>query len=157
MEQPELLKEKLEALVNEAITDAPDHFLVDIKLLPNKRIQVFVDAETGIKIEKCVQISRSVEKVLDEEKWIGEDYNLEVSSPGMDSPLKVFRQFKRRIGREVEVLLTNGIRHEGILKAANEQQLVLEKTIKINKKESAIETLEIPFAEIKHTKLILNF
>jgi ribosome maturation factor RimP len=75
----------------------------------------------------------------------------------MDSPLKVFRQFKRRIGREVEVLLTNGIRHEGILKAANEQQLVLEKTIKINKKESATETLEIPFAEIKHTKLILNF
>lgn len=157
MENTELLKEKMEALVNSAIADAPDHFLVEVKILPNKKIQVFVDAETGIKIEKCVQISRAVEKVLDEEKWFGEDYNLEVSSPGMDSPLKVFKQYKRRIGREVEVLLTTGVRYEGILKAANEQGLTLEKTIKLNKKESITETLEFPFTDIKHTKLILNF
>ncbi len=157
MEHTELLKEKLEALVNEAIADAPDHFLVEVKILPHKKVQVFADADNGIKIEKCVQISRFVEKVLDEEKWLGEDYTLEVSSPGMDSPLKVFRQYKRRIGREIEVLLATGVRHEGILKAADEENLIIEQTIKINKKESVTETLELPFADIKHTKLILNF
>jgi len=157
MEHTELLKEKLEALVNEAIADAVDHFLVEVKILPNKKVQVFVDADNGIKIERCVKISRFVEKVLDEEKWLGEDYTLEVSSPGMDSPLKVFRQYKRRIGREIEVLLTTGVRHEGILKAANEEKLTVEQTIKISKKELVTETFEFPFADIKHTKLILNF
>ena len=157
MEHTELLKEKFEALVNEAIADAPDHFLVEVKILPHKKVQVFVDADNGIKIEKCVKISRFVEKVLDEEKWLGEDYTLEVSSPGMDSPLKVFRQYKRRIGREIEVLLNTGVRHEGILKSATEEKLTIEQTIKINKKEAETETLEFPFADIKHTKLILNF
>jgi ribosome maturation factor RimP len=157
MENTELLKEKMESLVNGIIADSPDHFLVEVKLLPKKKIQVFVDAETGIKIEKCVQISRALEKVLDEEKWFGDDYNLEVSSPGMDSPLKVLRQFKRRIGREVEVLLNSGVKHEGVLKEANELSLTLEKTIKLNKKESVTETHEFLFSDIKHTKLILNF
>lgn len=157
MENIELLKEKMELLVNNTIADSPDHFLVEVKLLPKKKIQVFVDSETGIKIEKCAQISRALEKVLDEEKWFGDDYNLEVSSPGMDSPLKVLRQYKRRIGREVEVLLNSGVKHEGVLKDANEQGLTIEKTIKLNKKESVTETHKFLFAEIKHTKLILNF
>src|SRR5690606_29051280 len=157
MKTPELLKEMVEREVSKILADTPDHFLVEVKLLPHNKIQVFADADTGIKIEKCVRISRALEQVLDTEKWLGEDYTLEVSSPGMDAPLKVLRQFNRRIGREVEVLKHDGVKAEGILTGVDENRLTLETQKKINKKEIVTETVSIPFTEIKHTKLKLNF
>ncbi len=157
MKTPELLKEMVEREVSKILADTPDHFLVEVKLLPHNKIQVFADADTGIKIEKCVRISRALEQVLDTEKWLGEDYTLEVSSPGMDAPLKVLRQFNRRIGREVEVLKHDGVKTEGILTGVDENQLTLETQKKINKKETVTETVNIPFTQIKHTKLKLNF
>jgi ribosome maturation factor RimP len=69
----------------------------------------------------------------------------------------VMRQFKRRTGREVEVLMTNGIKHEGKLMGADANLLKLEITKKVSKKETVIENLELPFSEIKYTKLKLNF
>jgi ribosome maturation factor RimP len=156
MKNPELLKEKIEEEVIRIIAQDPDHFFVDSKL-SGKKLQVFVDSDSGIAINKCAEISRALEKVLDAEKWLGEDYVLEVSSPGMDTPLKVMRQFKRRTGREVEVLMTNGIKHEGKLMGADANLLKLEITKKVSKKETVIENLELPFSEIKYTKLKLNF
>jgi ribosome maturation factor RimP len=103
------------------------------------------------------EISRALEKVLDAELWLGEDYVLEVSSPGMDTPLKVMRQFQRRIGREVEVLMTNGIKYEGKMMSADGQLLKLEITKKISKKETIVEIIELPFSDIKNTKMKLNF
>jgi len=156
MKNPEQLKEMIEAEVNRIIAPDPDHFFVDTKL-SGKKLQVFVDADKGISINKCAEISRGLEKVLDAEKWLGEDYVLEVSSPGMDTPLKVMRQFQRRIGREVEVLMQNGIKHEGKLLSADSLLLKLEVSKKVNKKETVTELFELPFSEIKFTKLKLNF
>jgi ribosome maturation factor RimP len=157
MQQTETIKEKISSFINNFIANDKDHFLVEVKILPTNKLQVFVDAEKGIIISKCVEISRALQKVLEEEKWLGDNYELEVSSPGMESPLKVLKQYYRRIGREVEVLLTTGVRYEGVLRKVNEQEIEIETTIKISKKESVLEKKNIPFVEIKHTKLILNF
>src|SRR5580698_7033622 len=119
------LKHRLEELVEEKLTAEPDHFLVDVKILPGK-VQVFVDADEGIHIDTCAGISRHLEKYLDEAKPLGEKYVLEVSSPGMDNPLKVLRQYKRRIGREVIVVKTDGERIEGVMKAADETGITVE-------------------------------
>lgn len=157
MENTAEVKGNLENLVKQIVSAEPQHFFVDLKLLPGKKIQVFVDAENGITIEKCVFFSRAIEKVLDQELWLGNDYKLEVSSPGMDSPFKVMEQFHRRVGRDVEVLLLNGTKEEGKLIFVNPEKIEIEKNIKINKKETKIEKIEILFSNIKQTKLILKF
>ncbi|MDX2002843.1 MAG: ribosome maturation factor [Chitinophagales bacterium] len=150
------VKAKLEGLVNELLADRPDHFLVEVKMLPSK-LQVFVDADQGIKVDTCAEISRYLEQYLDTEKPLGEKYVLEVSSPGMDNPLKVLRQYKRRVGREVIVVRTDGQRLEGVLQEVHEDYIVIEETIKSKKKILETNRLEIPFAAIKSTKLKLNF
>lgn len=149
---------KIEEEVKHIIAAYPDHFLVEIRLLPKNKLQVIADADTGITINTCAAINRALQKTLEQEKWLGDDYEIEVSSPGIDSPLKVLRQYKRRIGKEMEIQLNNGSKHCGILLEANDQQIKL--GIKKNgKKTHELETehLIIPFTHIKYAKLILKF
>ena len=151
---------QLEGLVEAWLGEKPDHFLVDIKVLPGNKVQVFMDADDGIKIDTCAEVSRYLEKYLDEEKPLGEKYILEVSSPGMESPLKVFRQYKRRIGREVSVLKLDGQRIDGVLKAVDEKGVSIEQQKTVGKgKAKTVETkgFEISFDEIKNTKLNFTF
>lgn len=152
------IKDKLQSLVEEKLQDEPEYFLVDIKVLPSKKIEVYIDGDKGIKIEKCAAVSRFLEEYLDSEQPLGEKYTLEVSSPGMSNPLKVLRQYKRRIGSEVEVLMLDGRKLSGILKAANENQIVLEEIITDKKnKEVDRKIHELLFSDFKSTKLKLNF
>lgn len=147
---------KLEDMLEQWLADKPDHFLVEIKMLPGK-VQVFMDADAGIKIDTCAEISRYLEEYLDEAKPLGDKYILEVSSPGMSRPLKVLRQYKRRIGRELSVLMTDGVRIDGVLKSADESGIVLEEQVMKKKKVVETTTHEISFNDIKSTKLNFNF
>lgn len=156
----EAVIEKLEAMLDSWLEQNPDHFFVDIKILPGNKVQVFLDADDGIKIDTCANVSRYLEQYLDEEKPLGEKYILEVSSPGMETPLKVLRQYKRRIGREVKVVKLDGERIDGVLKSADENGIVVEQEITTGKgKAKTVETkvFEIKFDEIKSTKLNFNF
>ncbi|CAN5372479.1 ribosome maturation factor RimP [soil metagenome] len=153
----EAVIEKLEGLLATWLQDKPEHFLVDIKWLPGNKIQVFLDADAGIKIETCVEVSRYLEKHIDEEGWLGEKYILEVSSPGMDSPLKVLRQYQRRIGGELAVVKNDGVKIEGTLKQYNEQGIELESVKMVKGKIVETNTYQIPFTEIKTAKLKFNF
>lgn len=147
---------KLEDLINQWLVNMPDHFLVDIKTAGNK-VQVFLDADTGIQIETCVEVSRYLEKHIDEGGWLGEKYVLEVSSPGMDAPLRVLRQYHRRVGRELSVVKTDGVRIDGILKSITEEGITLE-SVKMQKgKIIETNTHQIPFTDIKNAKLKFNF
>jgi ribosome maturation factor RimP len=157
MKNTEQLRQKIEEAVHQLLAADPDHFLVEVKLLPNNKVQVFADADSGITINKCAEINLALQKILEKEKWLGNDYEIEVSSPGLDAPLRVIRQFQRRLGRQVEVWLHNGNKYEGALIEANEQQIKLGIEKKINKKETTSETITVPFSEIKTTKLKLNF
>lgn len=150
------VKQRLIDLLDQRFENDPEHFIVDVTVAGNK-VQAFIDGDNGVKIEKCAETSRYLEKYLDEELLLGEKYVLEVSSPGMTRPLKVLRQYKRRINSEVKVVKRDGVGIEGVLKAADEERIVVEQVVFQKKKEISRETFEIPYSDIKSTKLKLNF
>jgi len=76
-----------------------DCFIIEIKSLQNKRVEIYVDSDSGITFKKCQQLSRHLEAEIDEKGWLGEKYTLEVSSPGITRPLIFHRQYPRNIGR----------------------------------------------------------
>lgn len=153
----ELVIERLEALIAKWLEDKPDHFLVEVRILPGNKVQVFMDADDGIKIDTCAQISRYLEEYLDEEQPLGEKYILEVSSPGMGRPIQVLRQFNRRIGSELTVWMLDGEKLVGVLKEASESGIVIEEQILQKKKVIDTVTHDISFVDIKSTKLNFNF
>lgn len=107
-------------------------FLVEIEVLPTRIVHVFVDGDQGIGLDECVRISRYLEAKLDESALLGDDYTLEVSSPGVGSPMRLWRQFPKNIGRELSVKLKDEAKHaKGILKEVREDSLLLEYEEKI--------------------------
>jgi ribosome maturation factor RimP len=135
-----------------------DCFLVEVKT-GGAKIRITADKPAGITIAECSELSRYLrEKINDETLW--EHFELEISSPGMEDPLKVLPQYKKRIGREISILTIGGTVRKGILKSAEEDCVALEETIiqrEGNKKTRKIIFSEIPFGEIKETKVVFNF
>jgi ribosome maturation factor RimP len=135
-------------------------YLVDVNIGPGNRILVTIDNEQGVGIRECVAVSRWIESQLDRET---EDFSLEVSSPGLDQPFKVFRQYLKNIGREVEVKQTDGKKFSGILVAADEQTGIIleeEKREKVEGKKTkqlVKHRYEIPFITIKETIIVIKF
>jgi ribosome maturation factor RimP len=141
-------------------------FLVDVKIQGGKKVEVFVDSDEGIKISQCAEISRLLESHLDGSGLVSEHYMLDVSSPGMSNPLKVLRQFKRRIGRELSIVKTDGIVLDVVLKEVKEDSIIVEKIVsepKGKKKKKDVEEVainapfEIKFGDIKKATLILKW
>lgn len=157
------IQNKLEEYTKEKLAQDKQYFLVDVKIKPRKKLQVFVDGDEGITIDKCAEISRYLEERLDSEGIAGNDYTLEVSSPGMNNPLKVLRQYKKRIGKDVEVVLFSGEKLEGMLKDVQEDKITIEfEMSKKEKKEAGIQgnakkEQEIAFEQVKSTKVKFNF
>jgi ribosome maturation factor RimP len=122
--------EVISGLMNELLQGNPDCFLVDIKIKPTNNIRVALDADTGISIDKCVRYNRALYKKIEEAGLYPEgDFSLEVSSPGLDEPLKTHRQYLKNIGRPVEVITLDGTTKEGKLLLVNEKEIVLEEAI----------------------------
>ncbi|MFT3682198.1 MAG: ribosome assembly cofactor RimP [Ferruginibacter sp.] len=146
-----------EALVNRLLDGSEDIFLVSVKIKPTNNIKVYLDADSGLSIEKCIKINRALYKTIEEEGWYPDgNFSLEVSSPGVDEPLKMFRQYKKNIGRKVEVQLNDGTKKEGKLIAATEEAVSIEYTEGKNKK-AVVVTQDIAFADIKQTTVIISF
>ena len=147
----------LETLVNNILVNEPAYFLVEIKIKPVNNIKLFIDGDAGISIEKCVQINRALYKQIEETNFFnGVDFSLEVSSSGLDEPLKLFRQYKKNIGRLVEVLLIDGTKTEGKLIDATEDGIIVEETKGRNKKKEVINHTFL-FTNIKTTKIQVVF
>ena len=132
---------KIESAVEIAATDN-DAFLVELELKPNNIIVAFVDSDNGLTIEQIKMINRQIESDLDRDV---EDFNLTVSSPDLNRPLKTWRQYKKNVGRYLKVKF-NERQEEGMLMKVEAKYLVLSVP---NKKKSAPNTeLEIQFADI---------
>ena len=152
------IEEWLQPILNEK-----NLFLVDIKFPMGRQIEVYVDSDKGIHISECAEISRFLEKNLDGSGLVPENYILEVSSPGMDNPLRIPRQYKRRVGQVLEVTKTNGVQVVGELIEANEANIKLRdvpeeksKTQKAKSKETQeLKEHELKFDEIK--KAVIQF
>ena len=91
-----LLSEVLEQRFREE--DLNDCFLVDVVEKKNDRIEVYIESDATLTIDTCKKVSRYLEKQIEEHKWLGEKYTLDVSSPGVDNPLKLVRQYKKNVG-----------------------------------------------------------
>jgi ribosome maturation factor RimP len=151
--QIKALEDKVEAL----ISSEPGFFLVEVKIKPTNNVKVFIDADAGISIDKLVQLNRKLYRDIEENTFFGTaDFSLEVSSPGLDEPLKMFRQYQKNIGREIEVLLQDGVKKEGKLITVTEQEITLEEERGKNKKKEIIQHI-IPFNQIKTTKIQIKF
>lgn len=150
-------KEKIEAIVNEWIKST-ECFLVEVKTPPG-RIAIAIDKPSGVTIEECSSLNRFITEALDPE-LVWETSELEVGSPGMDQPLRVYQQYIRRIGREIRVITTEGLELKGKLQSADENGIELLEFIskKENKKKVISEMKHnIEYSKIKETKLILSF
>ncbi|MBD1432284.1 ribosome assembly cofactor RimP [Sphingobacterium sp. DN00404] len=151
------IEERVQELVEEKIADRADLFIVRIKMHNNGLLEILVDGDNGIAIEDCVQISRHVGFHLEEEDAIDRAYRLEVSSPGIDSPLLLLRQYQKNIGRNVRIKGLEGEKREGKLIAVNDKNIVIEETKKEKGKKATIEETEIPLDNITETKVLISF
>lgn len=116
-------KEKVINLLNNALEENPSLFLIELKFLPENKIYVEVDGDTGVSLKECIRISREIEHDFDREE---EDFSLEVTSPDVANPLKVNRQYKKNINRILEVRLQDNTKVEGVLKVVSEDSIELE-------------------------------
>lgn len=146
-------KEIVKNLVKEFIKDK-DIFLVEAKVSTANRITVMVNKPTGITIDECVKISRHIEANLDREK---EDYELNVSSPGLSLPFKVREQYEMNIGNPVEVIDNDGIKTRGTLKNVQGEGFEIETEKKIKGKKKEIREVSFNFDDIKSVKEIVRF
>ena len=151
--QIQTLERKTEAL----ISTEPDLFLVEVRIKPTNNIKIFIDGDQGVSIDKLVRYNRNLYKQIEEEKmFLNDDFSLEVSSPGLDEPLKLHRQYMKNVGRFVEVILNDGSKIEGKLTGATETDLLVEE---IKGKGKKMETVQhtISFDNIKTTKIQIKF
>lgn len=161
----------LEQKTEDLISEKPGFFLVDIKIGLSNNVRVFLDADQGINIDELVQINRNLyKKIIESGTFPENDFALEVSSPGLDEPLKIQRQYLKNIGKNVEVLRKDGIKIEGKLKTVTEHSVLIEeekarltennKKNEVgqgkNKKKEYVEH-NIPFENIKSTKIQIKF
>ena len=134
-----------------------DVFLVSARIKPTNNFKIYLDADNGLGIEKCIRINRALYKQIEEKGWYPNgDFSLEVSSPGIDEPLKLLRQYNKNIGRDVQVQLSDDKQITGKLTTVSENDITLEYTEGKNKK-AVLKQETIPFDNIKKTIVQIKF
>jgi ribosome maturation factor RimP len=167
-----MIQMQLEELIRHKLEEAEwaDCFLIELIISPLKAVEVIIDADEGVNFDQCKKLSRFIENWLDgvdEENpqgtgkgILGDDYTLEVSSPGVERPLKFTRQYPRNVGRTLEVLDTEGVKIEGVLTAVDAEKITLEwEEIRKEGKKKIKEmvTRELPFGKIKRAIVMVKF
>jgi len=144
-------KQKIQALIEEFIK-GKGLFLVSVKVGTSNRITVLADKNGGITIDECASIHRLIANNLDRDE---EDFELQVSSPGLDMPFVVIEQYYKNEGRKVEVIDNEGSRHLGILENVTKGGFELETELKVKGKTKELKDISFNFEQIKSTRAIL--
>jgi len=149
--------QRIEQLVDELLQEETQYFRVAVKIKPTNNVKVFLDGDQGIAIDKCVSFNRKLYKMIEETGMYPEgEFSLEVSSPGLTEPLKMYRQYQKNIGRDVEVIFVDGSKKEGKLLQVAEADIIIEHTEGKGKK-AVTQQLVIPFNNIKSTTVQIKF
>lgn len=154
--------EQVESDIRTTIAELnPDVFIVDISLHRGSKtvLSILVDTDEGITIDACARISRRLNRYFEEEDPFKFPFRLEVSSPGVDRPLVLHRQYLKNIGRNMKVVLLEGEIVKGKLDSVTETGIVLRPTKKKKKKgePEGPETIELTFENIKEAKVEISF
>lgn len=153
------LIEKMKELAQSVLTD-DSHFIVDViisgKYGPSKKALIIVDGDKGVTIDDCAVISRQLSNLLDETNLIEDQYMLEVSTPGLEHPLKLKRQFKKNVGRSLKIHLQDKSIAQGKMTAADEEKVIIDQEVKEGKK-IELKTREIPYSDIEKAFVLVSF
>ena len=151
------IEKRVIELVEEKIAERPDLFLVDVQMHNSGILSILVDGDNGVPISDCVAISRHVGFHLEEENTIEQEYRLEVSSPGVDTPLKSIRHFRKNINRSLKVKLINGNTREGKLLDADESGITIQEIFKEKGKKAVTIESYIQTTDISETIVLVSF
>lgn len=151
-------RDLLRQTVEKAI-EGTDIYLVDLRIEAGNRIVVELDSDKGMDIDTCAAITRKIEQEFDRDK---EDYELEVGSAGLTAPFKVKQQYLKNIGKEIEVLTTDGRKLKGVLTAVNAGDFVIEVATKVKEPgDKRPKTIGLPhtvnFDQVKTAKTVFKF
>jgi ribosome maturation factor RimP len=144
-------------LVEQLLEAEPTYFIIGVNVRPVNNISLFIDGDAGVTIEKCVRINKALYKqIVENEVYADGEFSLEVSSPGIDEPLKMTRQYIKNIGREIEVDTADDRHIEGKLIAADFAGIELDEETGKGKKKETIKHFLL-FEQIKETKVKVVF
>ena len=135
-------------------------YIVELTVSSSNVIHVEIDKlKGGVSVEDCMSVSRNIEHNLDREK---EDFELHVSSAGLDKPLRHINQYAKNIGRSLAIVSPDGKKTEGELVKVTDDGIVLrvlskQLDEKKKKKIQVEEILELPFVQIKEAKIVISF
>ena len=150
------LAEQLKVYIEEAIADT-NLFIVEIKGIAVKRAMVLLDGDEGVKIEDCARVSRHINQKMEEDGLEEALISLEVSSPGVDFPLKFERQYPQHVGRTLAIKLLDGKEIEGKLLSIDGAVLAVEEKIKEKGKKVSLNNISLALSEIAEAKIKVTF
>lgn len=140
----------------EAKLKGSDNFLVEVVVRSGNRIMVFIDSDSEVKVDDCIALSRHIEGSLDRDT---EDFDLVVSSSGLDQPFKQLRQYKKYLNRKIVVEFEDGKKVTAVLTGIGEEEITIKELTKKHKSKAAVEGPEkkVLFSDIKETKPAVDF
>ena len=154
-----MFEEKVNELLQAAFDERPDLFLIKKRISPDKHIKIVIDGDEGVLVEDCMFISRAIEHNLDREEV---DFSLEVLSSGATAPLQYLRQYKKHIGRTLEITTVTDEKFEGDLKEVKDAVITLQWKTREQKpvgkgKHTVVKSESIAFEQIKEAKVKIKF
>jgi len=153
----EIIIAEIEGMLASLLAAQPEDFLVSLKVKPTNNIKIFLDSDEGMSIEKCVRYNRKLYALIEEKGMFPDgNFSLEISSPGVDEPLKNPRQYSKNIGRKVLITFNDDTEKEGKLLEITDTDLLLEQTTGKGKKAETNQFV-IPFENIKKTIVQVQF
>lgn len=152
-------KTEVDRLISEFLLTRPDLFLVDMKISASSDITVVLDGDNGVTLQDCLDASRAIEFNMDREIH---DFSLQVMSAGLSEPLESPRQFRKNIGRTLELLLNDDSKIEGELVNVDDEKVIVRLEYRRPKligkgKEDVVEDKEIPYSDIKKALVTIKF
>lgn len=150
--------QKIKALAEQQLVGT-DVFVVSCKVSPSNEVELLLDSDTSVQLETCAAVNRAVNEAMADDE---EDFSLTVASAGIGEELKCERQFRKLVGRPVEVLLLNGAKIRALLDAADAGGITLsyeeKQAIEGKKRKQLVKVVKrYAFSEVKYTKEYLDF
>lgn len=152
-------KEKVKNLLDKALEENTQLFLIDLDFSDSNKISVILDGDSGVNLQDCINVNKFLDSGLETEEV---EYSIEVASAGVSSPLKLVRQYKKNIGRTVKVKTISQGDFEASLSNADEQTATLTWSAREPKevgkgKVTVQKTITIPYTDIKEAVVIISF
>lgn len=152
-------KDKVKVLLDEALLHKESMFLIDLVITEDNKVSIILDDDNGVVLQDCIDVSRAIEHKLDEEELL---YSIDVASAGVSLPLKLVRQYKKNIGRNLKVTTSELEKIEAKLTDADDEKITLEwqsrEPKKIGKgKETVNNKKQVAYTEIKEAIVLVSF